>query len=436
MRGETLLGTAKVDITPDKPIPLAGYSHRRGPFEAVHRRMQLRINSFQQEENGKRRRLLLVQGDIIWWGSERMDNIRRKLSERYGFEASEVILNASHTHGSPQTSAVFCSNLGLPDQDYLNRLDNALISGVESALANLEPVTVERGYGECRFGINRRKQMDGKIVMAPNPDGPIDPEVTVIRFRKLNGGTKAVFIHYTCHPTTTSDNAVTSDYPGIAAAHVEETVGGGAVVSFLQGFTGNVRPALHRDGRFYSGHDEDVVRLGHTLADEVLRVLASPMQPLRPCRLAGERLVVKLPYQRLPSEEEIRGVAEQGGHYAEWAELMRSGPRGLRTHEISEMTRLDIADGFSLLAMDGEVVVEYGLYVKERSRGRVLPLGYSNGMIGYVPTSKQIIEGGYESEQSCYSFAMPRPFDTQIEHILHDALADLIDGIGRDSPER
>jgi hypothetical protein len=435
MRNGILLGTAKVDITPDKPIPLAGYSHRIGPYDAVHRRMQLRINCFQQEESGKTRRLLVVQGDIIWWGSERMDSIRQKLNERYGFKASEVILNASHTHGSPQTSAIFCSNLGLPDEDYLNLLENALISGIESALANLEPITIERGYGECRIGVNRRKWMDGVIVMAPNPDGPIDPEVTVIRFRKLNNDTKAIFIHYTCHPTTTGDNFITSEYPGVAATHVEETVGAGVVVSFLQGCTGDVRPALHRDGRFYPGHDEDVVRLGHILADEVLRVITiSPMQTLRPCRLAGERLVVELPYQRLSGDEKIRAVAEQVGHYVEWAELMRSGPRTLRAHETLEMTRLDIADGFSLLAIDGEIVVEYGLYVKDRSHGRVLPLGYSNGMIGYVPTSRQIIEGGYESDRSCYSFAMPGPFDPQIEHIVQDALAVLIDGMDRDLP--
>lgn len=72
--------------------------------------------------------------------------------------------------------------------------------------------------------------------MAPNPDGPNDQEVTVIKFNRINDGTvKSLFVHFTCHPTTTADNLINSEYPGVAMEKVEEHLGGGAIAMFLQG---------------------------------------------------------------------------------------------------------------------------------------------------------------------------------------------------------
>ncbi|PYI52139.1 neutral/alkaline non-lysosomal ceramidase N-terminal domain-containing protein [Paenibacillus flagellatus] len=426
--GGLLLGTAKVDITPERPIPLAGFGHRKGPYAGVNRRLYARINVFEQARDGAKRRLLVAQADIIWWGGERMAGIRETLRERFGIGPSDLILSAQHTHGGPQTSAQFCGILGLPDPSYMDGLEEALYRGVETALSGLEPVTVERGSGECRIGVNRRLAVDGAMTMAPNPDGPYDPEVSVIRFRKDNGGEKAVFVHYACHPTTTGENFVTSEYPGVAAERLEATLGCGAVVSFLQGCTGDIRPALHREGKFYSGGDADVRRLGRALADEVERVLDRPMKRLPVTALSGRRLVVQLPFQAMPTSERIEERIAQGGPFAEWGEAMRSRPELLRPEIPFELTRLDVAEGLSFLAMDGEVVLEYGLYVKAKSGGTTLPMGYSNGMIGYVPTASQIAEGGYEANDSGIYFALPAPFAPEIEPVIKQAIDELIGG--------
>ena len=72
--------------------------------------------------------------------------------------------------------------------------------------------------------------------------------------------------------------------------------------------------------------------------------------------------------------------------------------------------------------MDGEVVVEYGLWIKERYRGQVLPLGYSNGMVGYVPVAHQIHEGGYEARDSAPYFGLPAPFTPELEEVIKAAI--------------
>jgi hypothetical protein len=355
-----------------------------------------------------------------------MEQIRATLGERYGIGPSDLILSAQHTHGGPMPSAEFCPVLGEPDADYLEFLDDALFRGVEEALANLEPVSVELGQGECRIGINRRLIVDGAMTMAPNHGGVLDPTVSVARFRKENGTAKAVFIHYTCHPTTTNTNFVTSEYPGVAAERLEATLGCGAVVSFLQGCTGNIRPAMHRNGRFFAGSESDVQRLGTALANEVERVLNSPMKAAASIPLASRRSVVQLPFQKLPTEAELDAAIAQGGTPAEWAQLLRGERSKLRPTIPFELTYIRLAEGLSFLAMDGEVVLEYGLYIKQLSQGGTLPLGYSNGMVGYVPTAAQIAEGGYEGETSSVYFGLPAPFAPEIEERIRTAIEQLI----------
>ncbi|GAA3408515.1 neutral/alkaline non-lysosomal ceramidase N-terminal domain-containing protein [Paenibacillus hodogayensis] len=423
---ELLLGTAKIDITPEQPVPLAGFGHRKGPFEGINRRLFVRVNVFEQGEGAARRRVLIAQGDIIWWGSERMEGIRLALGERFGIGASDIILSAQHTHGGPQTTTLFCDTLGLPDSAYLERLDGLLLRGVEEAVAGLEPVTAERGVGECRIGINRRKFVGGVMAMAPNFDGLFDPAVNVVRFRRGDGSAKAVFVHYACHPTTTNTNFVTSEYPGAAAERLEATLGCGTVVSFLQGCTGNIRPALHRENKFYAGSERDVARLGRALANEVERVLAMPMQPLAAAPVTGRRIVAQLPFQTVPTQAEIDGAIAQGGVRAEWGEKLRSPSGKLGTHIPFELTFIRLAEQLSFLAMDGEVVLEYGDYIKRLAGNRTLPMGYSNGMVGYVPTAAQIAEGGYEGKESAVYFALPAAFAPETEIIIRQAIEELI----------
>ena len=111
-----------------------------------------------------------------------------------------------------------------------------------------------------------------------------------------------------------------------------------------------------------------------------------------------------------------------------------------------------MARGLVLLAANAELVVEYGLYAKKLAAGgvrdreiaagedasgssgrgtlRVLPMGYTNGMIGYIPTAAQIAEGGYESFWSTPYFLLPSPLSPAAERIvkqsLHALLADVI----------
>ena len=424
MTNQLWLGCAKVDITPEFPLPLAGFGHRTGCFESVERELYARLFLFQQDiSGGSPVRALLVSADLIWWADERMEGLRNLLSERWGLKRDMVIFSATHTHSGPQTSTRFVPSIGVADSRYLELLERKIADGVEAALGNLEPVSVSQGLGSCGIGINRRKLIDGRIEMAPNEAGPVDPELRVIRFEsKLSSTVKAVWMHYTCHPTTTDASRVSSEFPGVAVQQVEAYLGEAATVAYLQGCCGDIRPALILDRDFFRGDDTHVRELGETLADEAIRILQDKSIKVSDGQLSGKQMTIPLPFDRIPDEEELKSLSEQSDIVGEWSRFLANNPSRLQPHADLELTLLKFSEDLSLLAMNAEMVLDYGLYAKQISQGRVLPLAYSNGMIGYVPTSRQLEEGGYEAWESAYYFAQPSFYSANIEKRIKEGM--------------
>jgi 6-phosphogluconolactonase/glucosamine-6-phosphate isomerase/deaminase len=421
------LGVARTNITPPEPVSLAGFEHRRGVSAGVSHPLYARVLLFEEGEGSSKRRALLVSADLIWWGEDQVESLRRCLEERWDIRRSCVILHATHNHSGPQTSGRFSLRLGRPDPAYLETLVSRVLAAVVEASGRLETVTVEQGRDECRIGVNRRRCVAGRIEMAPNEAGPADPEVTVIRFRTPSSTTKAVLVHHACHPTTTEGELISSEFPGVAMELVEGELGGGAVAAYLQGCCGDVRPALVRNGQFYWGGDAEVRKLGERLGTEALSVMQRPMRRLSPSLLSGRQTTIPLPLQELPDRAGLEASSRRSDVVGEWGTLLLREPRRLQQWVPLEITLLNLAGGLSFLAMNGEVVVEYGLFVKRRFAGRVLPLPYSNGMVGYVPTARQVGEGGYEARESIFYFGLPAPFASSLEREIHNGLTELVE---------
>ena len=74
---------------------------------------------------------------------------------------------------------------------------------------------------------------------------------------------------------------------------------------------------------------------------------------------------------------------------------------------------------------EGEPVGALGRQVVARyAAGVTFPLGYSNGMGLYLPTSHMLPAGGYEVE-SYYEYGYPAPLAAGIEEVLEAGLAEL-----------
>lgn len=167
---------------------------------------------------------------------------------------------------------------------------------------------------------------------------------------------------------------------------------------------------------------------GLALADSVLAVLDEKMKSLSLCVVETRHTTIRLPFQSVPDEAKLRAGAEEQGFDGELnRKWLKQSPeeQGYMPMRIAYMK---LATGLSLLSMNGEVVVQYGLYLKQQFPDAVLPMGYSNGLIAYIPTAAQLREGGNEAWEATKFFGMPSPFSESIEPLIRETAVDLIRG--------
>ncbi len=175
--GKLQAGIAKIDITPDIPVMLYGYSSRKAPSEGVHDQLYARAIVF--ENNGNK--VVLVSSDLGSYGSEVLTEFRRSILEKYNLKESELFLSAIHSHSSPILS--LNKETGYPGNIiYTGKLNQKLLTLIGEAFKNLKPVQTGIGTGYSPVGSNRREMRpDGSINLGRNPYGPTDKEVLVMK---------------------------------------------------------------------------------------------------------------------------------------------------------------------------------------------------------------------------------------------------------------
>ncbi|MGD6831824.1 neutral/alkaline non-lysosomal ceramidase N-terminal domain-containing protein [Sutcliffiella halmapala] len=407
-----LLGTHQIDITPKLPVQLAGFAHRKGKTKDVHSPLFLKTFYF---EIGAKACVILI-GDVIWWDTELVQKWRSIIANIYNLDPETICFHATHNHSGPQTSNAFTSLLGDADPHYLDSLESMIIESVRTARDDKEQVTATRRNTSCDIGVNRRTPRSGEIVMQPNPDVFVDHQVSIISFEKENKEVKGMLVHYACHPTSTDANVVSSEYPGQCCSIIQKQYGK-AVIGFLQGCCGEVRPALIKDNEFYRGDTSDMEQLGAQLAASVLQALGEQeRERLEMTFMEAKVMSVPLSFHEgypaaIEMEEEVLEIWKK--------HVKKHWPAGMPIK--LEIQVLQLGKQFSLVCFNGEMVQAYGEYVKELYPGS-LAIGYSNGMIGYIPTAGQIGEGGYESEGFIYYFGLPAPFQEEIEDTIRKAI--------------
>lgn len=412
------VGSARLDITPDWPVSLAGFAARNGLSEGVAHPIHVRVAVLETvAEDRSRQRAVIVSADLLWWGPLQVPTLLAEVARVTDTSPDHVLLSATHSHSGPQTSFRASRSVGVAQIRVLAMLTQQTLAAAAQAVADLEEVVISRIQGVHPLGFNRRLSL--------NPLGAEDTLLTIIRFDRPDAWPpKALFVHYTCHPVISQESLISSEFPGVAMSTLEGNLN--ATCLFLQGCCGDINPDITGQRRTAYGTDTDVVRVGEELADAVLSLLDPSADTLQAVPLHAEHSTANMPFASLPTDENLQAGRDVPGLHGEWCRALLDHPEW-RTRSIPlHLQRLDIADGLSLLAMNGEIVVDYALWIRSASAGAILPMGYANGMTGYVPTAQQIAEGGYEGGDASPYFFLPSPFAPAIETEVRRALAKLI----------
>jgi hypothetical protein len=420
-RPEFRAGVASLKITPTESIWLSGYASRTKPSEGILTDLYAKALAL---EDSRRGRVVIVTTDLIGLPRQITDPLSARIQKEHGLDRARVLFNSSHTHTGPVVRPNLTTMYDLPDEevrklnDYARMLSERLFSVVSAALGSLAPVTLAVGEGQAAFAINRREANPKGVRIGLNPQGPVDHSVPVLTVRTLDGSLKAVLYGYACHNTTLTGQhyKISGDYAAYSQAEIE-TANPRATAMFILLCGGDQNPNPRST-------EENAIAHGNSLAAAVSQVLAGKPNPVRG-QIRAAFQVIDLPFAlhtREQFEKEMQSTDKFRVRRAREMLTAYDARRPIRSAPYP-VQAIRLGNDFSLLALGGEVVVDYALRAKkEFPRERLVVAGYSNDVMSYIPSRRVLKEGGYEADSSMIYYGMPGPYSEEVEDIIFRAI--------------
>jgi len=375
-------GAAKIDITPEKPVKMAGYGSRTGLSEGIHDPLSARVIIF--ENNGKR--LVLVSTDLLGFYGGTAEPLRKVILDEFKLKPSELFLSAIHAHAGP--SLTIDKKKGHPNNlEYTESLKSKLIKVIRKAFDNIGEVRTGIGVGYSPVGANRRElkiSADGEssIQLGRNPYGPTDKEVLVMKVAKPDGIVIAALFDYATHATCLGGRNlnISGDVLGLAEQFVEKILGKGAIAPAFAGASGNIDPWFRVLPSFNTetGWVPEPVLLATMLGEEVVHVF----RDIKKVSAGGE---INTSFTTLELPGKPRDEAGAKKDYP---------PTSLN------ITVAKVGD-IAFVGIGCEVLTEIGMSIKAASPYKhTFVITHCNGAAGYLAPEHLYLEGGYEIRSS------------------------------------
>ena len=405
-------GAASVVITPAEPMWMAGYASRNKPSEGKFQDLFAKALALQDAAGT---RLVIVTCDLIGIPRALRDAVEKDVREKHKLPPECLLMNASHTHSGPVVRVKSFYSLSEQHEQQVDKyaagLQQKLVTLAGQSLADLAPARLGYCHARAGFAMNRRLPSKTGYQNSPNPDGPVDHDVPVLRVERADGKLRAVLFGYACHNTTLGLYQFCGDYAGFAQQYVEEAHPG-VTALFTIGCGADQNPYPRSTLEWAQRH-------GRSLADAVEAALLPQARPIRgPLRAAFQE--VSLAFAPAPSRDELVRMKEKGSQYEKrhaaklLEELDKNGR--IRPDYAYPVQVVQFGDELILVALAGEVVVDYSLRLKRELAGpAVWVAGYSNDVFGYVPSARVLKEGGYEASGAVLYSSLSGPFAPSVE---------------------
>ena len=421
-------GVARVVITPEESLWMAGYAARDHPSEGV-------LNDLWSKalviEDAKGKKAVLITNDLVSVPKNISDRIRDRIGAKYGLTRSQIILNCSHTHSGPVLYNTF-SNYYPFDQDQLNKiktysekLENQIVTLVGEAIGSMVPAQLFAQNGVTRFQVNRRNNVEALSNQINDLKGPDDYAVPVIKVVNEAGDLMAVAFGYACHATVLSGYQFSGDYPGFAQLELEKSHPG-ITALFFQGAGADQNPLPRRTVPLAQQY-------GRTLAAAVERILNEDMRKLTPV-LSTVYSEIDLQFAGPPpAKEELLKIMDASSTTPDY--LKRSAKVLIQRLDRGETLKdsypypcqvWKIGDQ-PIMALGGELLIEYAIELKKIFGPDIFVLGYSNDVMAYIPSETVLKEGGYEGTRSAI---FTTPWNINIQSAILGEMARLAEKAG------
>ena len=255
--GRLHAGWAVRSITPEALPALAGYSARPGDKRATGVRdpVEVRVLVLSDEVDTA----VLVGADLLIIPPNVAELVRTRAAAEMGLDASNILLNASHTHCGPGGFAPgYASAMaaGPYDEAMPAFLADAMVEAIRAARENLAPARLGSGTVDVPELIRNRTRPEAIV------DSALDYLVV-----EQDGGARCYVVRYSAHPTIfgAGMTLVSAEYPGELVRHLQAQPDQPGAL-FLSGAVGSMGPNAPE------GADAEarVVAMGQALAEKVM----------------------------------------------------------------------------------------------------------------------------------------------------------------------
>jgi len=418
---------------------MSGYAYRPTGCIGIHDELYARALVLDNGHNA----LAILSMDLIGLDFDLVKEVREGIAQQAGLAPEAVMLNASHTHGGPAVREYHA--MGPRDPAYIDVLRRKLIGVASQAAQQMRRASLAYGRAPVQIGVNRRQvtKKEGRSVLGTNFAGPVAPFVDVLVLRDSREIPFALLFCHACHPTTlVGENLlITADFCGYACDYIRRESAGTLMPLFLQGCCGNINP--YPRGRFthaqehgynlgaaalealkrsepLAGSQEEKEKLDY--AEKTIHLPLQPPQPREECEASIAEWTAKIEEERARGNQGARMHAEGMRDYAQYE---------LRMHEQSSweqpftMQKLTLGTA-QVLGMPAEMFVQYALDFAKQSPKPLLPLGFTNGVHGYVPTAADFPLGGYEVNYA-HRYYGTLMFTPECERLIREAAYELLE---------
>jgi hypothetical protein len=413
-------GAAVGDISPQTTLALAG---RGGsPRIALPTPQSLEVNALVLQAGNSAAAVVAV--DTLFCSASLVQAVKKNLGKAAKTALGEAIfLIASHSHNAPSLDPSK-PMLGSVDETYFQQSAQTIANTIEIALANSRPITaIDMGKAKCNANARRRSKAL-RIVKRPpfltrgyftlpshEADVPRDFEIQIAQDE--NGSPLWAMWSWPCHATAfPQGNSVNADFPGEVRRLLRKQLNAPDLpIAFLPGISGDLR----------SDASPSPVPLWKRLMTPFARPFAETTL---------ENFLVLCGALAKVSEQAISTANRQQLGVISFWHANKTMPLKL----LMPSTTCKSVIGMSFLSFGPVNLFMIGtemcspwikVLIPKLPPGTVLT-GYCNDVPCYLPTDRQVLEGGYEVSGWRGSFQTDGSFTTGLEAKITSALQELL----------
>lgn len=425
---ELLVGWAAVDITPDRPVAIAGQLHTR-VSKSVHDPLTATVLAL-ETKGAAAEQAIMISCDLVSIVPEIEAALRLRIREQVqDFDSGKLFLNATHTHTGPvlkDGQYEIPPGVMLPSE-YRAFLVDRLWAAVTQAWRNRKPGGVSWALGQAVVGHNRRavyadgtSRMYGKTDRADfrQLEGYEDHGVEMLFLWDPRNMLTGVVINVACpSQVVEGESYISADFWHEVRKQIKERHPGSPFVFAMIGAVGDQSPHL----LFRRKAEERLrERLGLSETEELARRIANAVDYVLPAARKDIQHVVpflhkvedvRLPVRKITAAEAERAKGEcerlmklPATERSRYVQMNRS-QEVIRRYERQdrepyyEMKMHAIRLGDVAIATNPfELFLDYGIQIKARSRAEQTFVAQLSGAGTYLPTAKAVAGGHYSAE--------------------------------------